>query len=1118
MVLGGAGRGAETPGARQMTDILKITELRPWARDKFAGKTIRAEGTISQYDKIKRWRQRVVNVPAEIPALCEYLRQAREQNVIIIRGAPANVTRQPTLRQDAYRVEQGKDRGDHGFVPQPHRMLALDLDGVAGAWQEQGLEAAITGIIKRMGAPWSDASFVWSASSSHGLKMIGGRWNGELSDGKVRARVIFITDRPTTNDEAEAWLSNIPRDFKVDSSLQRTVQPNYISRPRWEGHAGEDPLGSIPTIGYVTGTREFLEVPYDMPERLKAYRAAGGAGGNFANHPDLETAILAIGSDGHTRAHIGSALGHLWRANREATAEDLVGMLEKMCEEHRAEIEANLARNNDSWEHVAGYFPDNVMGMAQWWLDRSDAPDIGGAADPSSEVPAFTDVEKAREEMARAAMNFLKYHVLCPEEESNSFISYVQQNWEDLFDLALLPAIVARVTTGVGKTQQMVKAISKWLRLVEIPSITYAVPRHKLGKKILQQFTEQGVFAKIIRGRHALDPRAHPDEFVKDGEPRVEMCLNPEAVKLAEELQVDVEASCCKNKNRECPFYGQCGYQQQKRGPKARVWIVASDMLFHELPLLKPTSAVIIDEGIWQKGLDGFDGKYAIPIDSLRSPDVDLPENESALCSARNKLANTLARQEEDGGVGRQWMSIMFSRGELLEIRRREWDMLPKSPLQPGMTPEQVRRIARFNKPLLDKIRHSRKIIKIWEGVMELVGNNELEVSGRLTLKHDALNLREVEWRGVKEIKTQFKVPTFLMDATAPDMKILRAYYPLAELGAEIDVEMPTPHVRVRQVLKSPTSANKLLKPEDDKNREEIRRHILQRWLETERGDTLVICQMGYQEWLEPKDANGKSLPRRLPDNIRVEHFNDITGIDDFRGVRLLLVIGRTAPGPRTDEAFAAALSGEQPVTMPEGRTGLAWYDRVPRGIRMRDGTGVLTMVDKHRDPMAEAVRWQIHEAELIQAIGRARGVNRTAESPLDIDLLFDVDLGITVDEVLTWCAPSLLVEAAATAGIIVTSATDLAAAFPDLWATKRMADRTLEAGVPKLPGFHAEDYQPPGARQKCRLAYTNLEPEAWHAWCAARGWKPAEPEPWKAAGVSRATYFRRLKAKSAAR
>ena len=47
------------------------------------------------------------------------------------------------------------------------------------------------------------------------------------------------------------------------------------------------------------------------------------------------------------------------------------------------------------------------------------------------------------------------------------------------------------------------------------------------------------------------------------------------------------------------------------------------------------------------------------------------------------------------------------------------------------------------------------------------------------------------------------------------------------------------------------------------------------------------------------------------------------------------------------------------------------------------------------------------------------------------------------------------------------------------------MADRT-SGRRPKLPGFHAEDDQPPGAPEKSRLAYTNLEPEAWHARCAA--------------------------------
>ena len=48
---------------------------------------------------------------------------------------------------------------------------------------------------------------------------------------------------------------------------------------------------------------------------------------------------------------------------------------------------------------------------------------------------------------------------------------------------------------------------------------------------------------------------------------------------------------------------------------------------------------------------------------------------------------------------------------------------------------------------------------------------------------------------------------------------------------------------------------------------------------------------------------------------------------------------------------------------------------------------GVATKGDKHPDPFVEAVRWQIHEGELMQALGRARGINRTDETPLDIDL-----------------------------------------------------------------------------------------------------------------------------------
>ena len=56
-----------------------------------------------------------------------------------------------------------------------------------------------------------------------------------------------------------------------------------------------------------------------------------------------------------------------------------------------------------------------------------------------------------------------------------------------------------------------------------------------------------------------------------------------------------------------------------------------------------------------------------------------------------------------------------------------------------------------------------------------------------------------------------------------------------------------------------------------------------------------------------------------------------------------------------------------------------------------------------HVDPTAEAIRWSICEAELIQAMGRGRGVNRTAEKPLQIDLLTDVVLPVTVSELIGW-------------------------------------------------------------------------------------------------------------------
>ena len=48
-------------------------------------------------------------------------------------------------------------------------------------------------------------------------------------------------------------------------------------------------------------------------------------------------------------------------------------------------------------------------------------------------------------------------------------------------------------------------------------------------------------------------------------------------------------------------------------------------------------------------------------------------------------------------------------------------------------------------------------------------------------------------------------------------------------------------------------------------------------------------------------------------------------------------------------------------------------------------------------------MRYQICEAELIQAIGRARSIRRTEDDPVQIMILTSAVLPIRVDEVTTW-------------------------------------------------------------------------------------------------------------------
>jgi hypothetical protein len=636
------------------------------------------------------------------------------------------------------------------------------------------------------------------------------------------------------------------------------------------------------------------------------------------------------------------------------------------------------------------------------------------------------------------------------------------------------PVHAQRSPTGVGKTQIGARVIAADRRARRAagddgPMATrpwgYFGPTHRLNDSTAKQFREAGLTAQVYRGRFALDPDVPGNEERPESE-QVLMCLAPERVRQAMSLYQSISESCCKSKKQECAFFNECAFQRQLRGPAPDVWLAAHEMIFHDQPALSELAGVIVDETFYQDGLSGIEEpREALTLDEIAvlGDGVDDPH----LALKRERLVEIL-REHPLGGLRRDHLIIenklpdgSIGYGHAIyeklctDAIRSEWRIFSRLEITPGMTEEQIDKL----KEIIPDCVRARRMVSVWGALREMLEEKieiregievreGIEISGRLILaRKDGKTILRV--RGVRPVLDAREVPSMLLDATLPSELILKKFYPQVKVISDVQVEMP--YVRVRQVLGAPVSQNKLWggdlgapDPVDGRrHRQALRRYLLARWLEIDgpglwlksrpRRPMVVICQKRLRGWLKESG---------LPEGIALEHYNAIAGLDDHKHVRLLVTIGRTLPPPAAVEAISGALTGAQPaLEAPTGRG----YGRVPRALRMAAGGGIeVENCSQHVDPVAEAVRWQVCEAELVQAIGRGRGVNRTAETPLDVDVLGDVVLPVTVDEALPWEEPSELVEPLALHGLVTTSPADLARVWPRVWPNVKAADRTL--------------------------------------------------------------------------
>lgn len=123
-------------------------------------------------------------------------------------------------------------------------------------------------------------------------------------------------------------------------------------------------------------------------------------------------------------------------------------------------------------------------------------------------------------------------------------------------------------------------------------------------------------------------------------------------------------------------------------------------------------------------------------------------------------------------------------------------------------------------------------------------------------------------------------------------------------------------------------------------------------------------------------------------------------------------------------------------------------YALATKSILMRSGLvrGVSTRV--HADERAEILRTAICDDELIQAIGRGRGVNRTSANPLEVHVLADVALPLVHDRLSSWNdeEPNVM-QRMLLAGVATNSPTDAAVLHPQSCSPALNARKSSSSG-----------------------------------------------------------------------
>lgn len=858
-------------------------------------------------------------------------------------------------------IQRTKNGANPKFENQPCQWLCIDIDDLEFPTQtslcDLPPQVLADFAARHLPQEFEGVDFHWHFSGSMGVKP------------GIRIHLWYWLNRPISDVEAQAWLSTAAA--KIDSSLFNPLQLHFTANPMFDV-PGADPVKVRSGLYEYCEKKSTVEVPDNLPGLVCSQKKPSVPKTRVVNNNRIDPSNIVRDENGSVVDGRNTLIFlKCVDACRELTANKTLPKGIPTVEE--------LAKR--TWELFSSeaYLDDNK------WIERDARQQALKRIREMEDGWVPNDKHLLTSLVAGVEPTFDIISV--PKDVGiTEFLNHLEKVFQEVIEKGENKSRTAlRITMGAGKTTKTVEKLKALLDDNPTLNVEYYVPRHDLVEDIVEG----------LKGLNPLVDIVHMRGRTHDMENGNALCTRPLTVKSLEDANVTVRSQACWRSDTEvCRDYDTCAYFQQFRETPGKYGSVRIFQHAHlknaRIDSLPEPDLVIIDEAFLNSVLE----ELSISESELR-PVLNL--------ASKGNLGDELVNALRDG------------RPVLQELRNQGWNSGAISSIEIEVNspiPFNGTSNASTNLAMYDGVTGAYKVRKILEILAD-----ELDVEGRQDisrLRYDPKGNVVVNFLQMEGLFQDTKL--LFLDATADQLLLKHLFGDISFHQIDIDQQAIVTQVYNRTGSKR---SWRLLDANDEQaeNAEEPETDIPERLLQL-----LTILKSHAAFGSQVLFVSHKALADRvremdLPDEIKIAHFQNLRGIDDFKECDAVFITGRNQPPFSAIDGMARAIwwNDDKPLQHDEAALlGSKVKDKqMPtdlRGYTMVDPTekaGVY--VFGFSDSRIEALNHQFREAETVQAIARLRMVH--ADYPKEVFLLANLPIEIPVDEVISWenLLPSIL-------------------------------------------------------------------------------------------------------------